>query len=260
MKIALDGKIALVTGGSTGIGRGIAESLAASGASVAIGYLSDRAPADATLAAIAAAGGRAIALKGDVADEAAVRAMFEQLDALLGPIDILVNCAGIDGRAALSWEAEPAAWKNVVAVNLFGSFHCAHQALARMTARRRGVVLNITSVHETIAWSGYSAYTASKAAVSMLTKTLAQESAPFGVRVLALAPGAIQTAINQAVWSDPAALPDLLQKIPLGRMGQVKEIADLVTVLVSDVGSYVTGTTVFADGGMTDYPDFAHGG
>jgi glucose 1-dehydrogenase len=260
MKIQLNGKIALVTGGSSGIGRGIAESLAACGASVAVGYLSDHAPADETVNAIKAAGGRAIALKGDVSDDAAVRAMFEQLDTSLGPIDILINCAGIDGKSVLSWEAEPAAWKNVVAVNLFGAFHCAHQALQRMTARRSGVVLNISSVHETIAWSGYSAYTASKAAVSMLTKTLAQESAPFGVRVLAVAPGAIKTTINQSVWSDPAALPDLLEKIPLARMGSVKEIADLVTVLVSDVGSYVTGTTVFADGGMTDYPDFAHGG
>jgi glucose 1-dehydrogenase len=260
MQIQLNGKIALVTGGSSGIGRGIAESLAACGASVAVAYLSDRAPADETVNAILAAGGRAIALKADVADEEAVHAMFEELDAALGPIDILINCAGIDGRSAQGWEAEPAAWKNVVSVNLFGAFHCARHALKRMTARRSGVVLNITSVHEAIAWSGYSAYTASKAAVSMLTKTLAQEGAPFGVRVLAVAPGAIKTAINQSVWSDPAALPDLLEKIPLGRMGQVSEIAGLVTVLVSDIGSYVTGTTVFADGGMTDYPDFCHGG
>lgn len=119
------------------------------------------------------------------------------------------------------------------------------------------MVLNISSAHETIAGSSYSAYSASKAAISMLTKTLAQESARFGVRVLAVAPGAIKTTINQAVWGDPSALPDLLEKIPLARMGSVKEIADLVAVLVSDVGSYVTGTTVFADGGMTDYPDFA---
>jgi NAD(P)-dependent dehydrogenase (short-subunit alcohol dehydrogenase family) len=260
MKIELNGKVALVTGGSSGIGRGISESLAACGASVAVGYLSDRAPADETVAAIVAAGGRAIAVKGDVADDAAVAAMFAQLDAELGPIDILVNCAGIDGKPMLSWEADPAAWKNVVAVNLFGAFHCAHYALKRMTERRTGVVLNISSVHETIAWSGYSAYSSSKAAISMLTKTLAQESARFGVRVLAVAPGAIKTTINQSVWGDPAALPDLLEKIPMARMGSVKEIADLCAVLVSDVGSYVTGTTVFADGGMTDYPDFAHGG
>lgn len=93
----------------------------------------------------------------------------------------------------------------------------------------------------------------------MMTKTMAQEAAPFGVRALALAPGAIQTDINRAVWSDPGQLKDLLGKIPLGRMGQVQDIAGLVTVLASDAGAYVTGTTVFVDGGMTDYPEFAHG-
>ncbi len=138
--------------------------------------------------------------------------------------------------------------------------HCARLALQAMTARRSGVILNISSVHETIAWSGYSAYTASKAAIAMMTKTMAQEAAPFGVRVLAVAPGAIQTEINKAVWSDPKQMPDLIDKIPLGRMGQVQEIAGMVTVLVSDVGAYVTGTSIFIDGGMTDYPSFAHGG
>jgi len=115
-------------------------------------------------------------------------------------------------------------------------------------------------MHEEIAWSGYSAYTASKAAVSMLTKTLAQEAAPRGVRVLAVAPGAIKTPINRSVWSDPKSLQDLLEKIPLNRIGELDEIARMVVVLVSDIASYVTGRTIFVDGGMTDNPDFAHGG
>jgi NAD(P)-dependent dehydrogenase (short-subunit alcohol dehydrogenase family) len=141
-----------------------------------------------------------------------------------------------------------------------GSFLCARQALKRMVAQRSGVILNMTSVHEKIAWSGYGAYSASKAALSMLTKTQAQEAAPFGVRVLALAPGAIKTSINRSVWSDPASLADLLTKIPLGRMGEVAEIARVAAFLVSDAASYLTGSTVYADGAMTDYPDFAHGG
>jgi NAD(P)-dependent dehydrogenase (short-subunit alcohol dehydrogenase family) len=145
-------------------------------------------------------------------------------------------------------------------VNLFGAFYCAREALMRMVPQKRGVVLSITSVHEKIAWSGYSAYTASKAAVGMLTKTLAQEAAPHGVRVLAVGPGAIKTAINRAVWSDPASLQDLLTKIPAGRLGDPDEIARMVVVLVSDAASYVTGRTVFVDGGMTDYPAFTHGG
>jgi len=115
-------------------------------------------------------------------------------------------------------------------------------------------------VHEVIAWSGYSAYTASKAGVSMLTQTLAQEAAPHGVRVLAVAPGAIRTPINKTVWSDPAGMKDLAQKIPLGRIGEPEEVARMVVVLLSDTASYVTGRTIFVDGGMTDYPSFARGG
>ena len=120
-------------------------------------------------------------------------------------IDILINNAGIDGDRALGWEADIAAWRKVIEVNLFGAFYCAREALKRMVPQKSGVVLSTSSVHEEIAWSGYSAYTASKAAVSMLTKTLAQEAAPHGVRVLAVGPGAIKTPINRSVWSDPRA-------------------------------------------------------
>lgn len=260
MHISLEGKIALVTGASGGIGEAIGRSLAASGAAVAFHYASHGDTAEASASAVLAAGGRACAVQADVGDGAAVAAMFAEVEQALGPLDILINCAGIDGKPAPSWEADAADWRKVIEVNLFGTFYCSQLALKAMVARRRGVILNVSSVHEVIAWSGYSAYAASKAAVAMLTKTLAQEAAPFGVRVLALAPGAIQTDINRAVWSDPAQREDLLGKIPLGRLGQVQDIAGMVTVLVSDVGNYVTGTTVFVDGGMTDYPEFAHGG
>lgn len=260
MQITLDGKVALVTGGSSGIGQAIARALAASGARVAINYIVHPEVADATVKGIADAGGSAIAVQADVSDPAAVHAMFDAVQRDLGPVDILINCAGIDGKQAVSWEADLDAWRKVIEVNLFGTMYCSRQALQGMIPRKSGVILNISSVHETIAWSGYGAYTSSKAAVAMLTKTMAQEAAPFGVRVLAVAPGAIQTDINKSVWSDPTQLRDLLDKIPLGRMGQVQDIGGLVTVLVSDVGAYVTGTTVFVDGGMTDYPSFAHGG
>ena len=186
--------------------------------------------------------------------------MFGHIDEAWGGIDILINNAGIDGAHALGWDTDIAAWRKVIEVNLFGTFYCAREALKRMVPQRGGVVLSTTSVHEEIAWSGYSAYTASKAAVSMLTKTLAQEAAPHGVRVLAVGPGAIKTPINRSVWSDPQSLQDLLEKIPLDRVGDPEDIARMVAVLVSDVASYVTGRTIFVDGGMTDYPDFAHGG
>jgi glucose 1-dehydrogenase len=260
MHISLDKKIALVTGGSGGIGQAIAEALAASGADVAITYSSHPEPAQATVKKIEDGGRKALAVEADVGDPAAVQALFDKVEQELGPVDILINCAGMDGKRAPSWEIDIADFKKVIDVNLYGTFYCSQLALKSMVARRTGVILNISSVHETIAWSGYSAYTASKAGVSMLTKTMAQEAAPFGVRVLSLAPGAIQTPINEDVWSDKEQLKDLLGKIPLGRMGQVADITGLVTVLASDVGAYVTGTTVFVDGGMTDYPEFAHGG
>jgi glucose 1-dehydrogenase len=123
-----------------------------------------------------------------------------------------------------------------------------------------GVVVNLSSVHETIPWSGYSAYASSKAGIAMLTKTLAQEAGPFGVRVVAVAPGAIETPINRDVWNDPKRRADLLEKIPLNRIGDPDEVAGLIVFLASDAARYVTGTSVFVDGGMTDYPGFAHGG
>lgn len=260
MEIRLTGKRALITGASSGIGKAIAEAAAAAGARVAINHRGQPEAAQDVVAQIRARAGDALAVAADVADPAQVARMFEDLDRAWGGVDILVNNAGIDGDRLLGWEARPDAWRRVVDVNLVGAYHCARAAMQRMVAQGSGVVLSITSVHEVIPWTGYSAYSASKAGVSMLTKTLAQEGAPRGVRVLALAPGAIQTAINQDVWGNPASLADLLTKIPMGRLGQTDEVARMAVVLVSDAASYVTGTTVFVDGGMTLYPEFSHGG
>jgi glucose 1-dehydrogenase len=253
----LKGRNVLVTGGSSGIGEAIVRGLAAAGARVAINFLGKPGAARQLARAL---GKKALVVQADISDPAAVQRMFRRLDRAWGPIDILVNNAGVDGQHALAWESDVTAWTKTVAVNLFGAYYCSREALRRMVPRRRGVIVNITSVHEEIAWSGYSAYTASKAAESMLTKTLAQEAAPFGIRVVSVAPGAIQTAINAAVWQDPAGLRDLEKKIPLGRMGQPAEIAAVVTFLASDAASYITGRTIVVDGGMTDYPDFASGG
>jgi NAD(P)-dependent dehydrogenase (short-subunit alcohol dehydrogenase family) len=260
MNIRLDGKRALVTGGNSGIGAAIALALAQAGAKVAINYVSHPELAQDVVNRIQTAQGEARSFRADVSQPDAVSDMFAGLDEAWGGIDILVNNAGIDGRRALAWEAGLADWKRVIEVNLLGAFDCARQALKRMAPQRSGVILSITSVHEIIAWSGYSAYAASKAGLSMMTRTLAQEAAPYGVRVLALAPGAIKTPINQAVWSDPEGLKDLLTKIPLNRIGTTEEVARMAVVLVSEAASYVTGRTLFVDGGMTDYPSFAHGG
>jgi NAD(P)-dependent dehydrogenase (short-subunit alcohol dehydrogenase family) len=199
-------------------------------------------------------------LTGDVRDDANVEAIFSAIDDEWGGLDILVNNAGIDGARAVGWEADPAGWGNVVDVNLKGAFLCARQALKRMTRQGAGVIVNVSSVHELIAWSGYSAYTASKAGLSMMSKSLAQEAAPFGVRVLCIAPGAIRTPINRAVWEDPDGYRDLLTKIPLGRIGEPDDVANMAVVLASSLARYVTGTTLFVDGGMTTYPSFAQGG
>jgi NAD(P)-dependent dehydrogenase (short-subunit alcohol dehydrogenase family) len=260
MEIRLDRQRILVTGANSGLGAAIARELAASGARVAVNYLVHPEATEALLAELRAGGAQALGLQADVSDAAQVTAMYAQLDRQWGGIDALVNNAGIDGAQAHAWEADPAAWERVLRVNLYGSFLCARGALQRMVPQRSGVILNMSSVHERIAWSGFSAYTASKAGLGMLTQTLAQEAAPFGIRVLALAPGAIKTPINQNVWSNPDTLRDLLTKIPLGRMGEPEEIARVATFLVSGMASYMTGSTVYCDGAMSDYPEFAHGG
>ena len=260
MEISLQGRRALVTGGNTGIGASVARALAAAGARVAVNHVVDPEAAAAVVADIRHLGGEAWAFEADVSDARQVAAMFEAVDRRWDGIDVLVNNAGVDGARAVAWEADPAEWLRVIRIDLLGPFHCAREALRRMVPRKSGVVLNLTSVHERIAWSGYSAYTAAKAGLSMMTRTLAQEAAPFGVRVVALAPGAIRTPINRAVWSDPAGLSDLVAKIPLGRMGEPEEIARVAAFLVSDAASYLTGSTVFVDGAMTDDPEFARGG
>jgi glucose 1-dehydrogenase len=260
MELNLRDKRVLVTGANGGLGAALADAFAAEGARVAINHRAHPEAAERMVAAFKAKGADALAVAADIADEDAVEAMFARLDEAWGGIDILVNNAGIDGASAKAWEIEIVDWTKVIEVNLKGAFLCARQALKRMVKQRSGVILNTSSVHEVIAWSGYSAYAASKAGLSMLAKTLAQEAAPYGVRVLSIAPGAIRTAINESVWSDPEGLKDLLTKIPLGRMGTPQDVAGMAVVLASDVGGYVTGTTVFVDGGMSDYPEFAHGG
>ncbi|WP_417310419.1 3-oxoacyl-ACP reductase FabG [Devosia sp.] len=260
LSIDLSGKRALVTGANSGIGEAVALMLAEAGADVVVNFVAHKEAADDVVAKIAAKGRRAFAYEADISAPDQVAAMFDKMTTEWGGIDILVNNAGIDGKSSPAWSADFKSWKQVIDINLCGTFLCCQQALSRMTAQKAGAIVNMSSVHETIPWSGYSAYTASKAGISMLTKTLAQEAAPHGVRVLAVAPGAIKTTINQNVWGDPDGLADLDQKIPMGRMGEPEEIAHVVAVMASGFGSYVTGTTVFVDGGMLDYADFAHGG
>lgn len=259
--IDLKGRKALITGGESGLGAATAKSLAQAGADVAITYLKTPEAAEKVAATARAYKVRAEAvLLADVANLSDVAALFQWMDQDFGGVDILVNNAGIDGPRALAADSDPAEWRRVLEVDLIGAYYCAQAAASRMRKKGRGVIVNTTSVHEFIPWSGYSAYTSAKAGLSMFTKTLAQEVAADGVRVIAIAPGAIKTPINAAVWEDPKGLADLDAKIPMGRIGEPDEIGHVIAFLCSDLAGYITGITVAIDGGMLLYPDFRHGG
>lgn len=197
---------------------------------------------------------------GDISDMHQVDAMFRRADQELGGLDILVNNAGTDGPRALCAESDIAAWRQVVEIDLFGAYYCAHSAVQRMGKQGRGVIINTSSVHEFIPWAGYSAYTSAKAGLSMFSKTLAQEVAATGIRVIAVAPGAIKTPINADVWQAPRGLADLDEKIPMGRIGEPDEIGHAIAFLCSNLASYITGITIAVDGGMLPYPDLRQGG
>jgi NAD(P)-dependent dehydrogenase (short-subunit alcohol dehydrogenase family) len=260
MDIRLDGKRVLVTGGNSGIGEAMALAFADAGANVAINYVTNEPAATKLVQTIEAKGRKALALKANVADEKEVARMFGEVDAAWGGIDVLLDNAGIDGKRMLSFDAAESDISRVVDVNLVGAFYCAREALKRMVKQKSGVVLFTSSVHQRIAWSGHAAYVATKAAVEAMMKTMAQEAGPYGVRVLSVAPGAVATPINKGVLDNKAWQADLMNKVPLKRIGQPEDVASVALFLASDQAGYVTATTVFVDGGMTDYPAFATGG
>jgi NAD(P)-dependent dehydrogenase (short-subunit alcohol dehydrogenase family) len=260
MDLKLTGKRVLVTGGNSGLGAAMVRAFAAEHARVAINYVVHPEQTAQLAGQLRVGGSEVLELAADVTQASDVAAMFQKIDGAWGGLDVLVNNAGIDGTRAMAWEADTAAWNRVLQINLVGAFLCAREALKRMVPQRSGVIINTSSVHELIAWSGYSAYAASKAGVSMMSKTLAQEAGPYGVRVLCIAPGAIRTPINATVWQDAAGQQDLISKIAIGRVGEPEDVAGMAVVLASDVAGYVTGSSVLVDGGMTDYPAFSHGG
>src|ERR1700686_2445507 len=246
MDLKLSGKRVLVTGGNSGLGAAMVRAFAAEHARVAINYVVHPEQTAQFADQLRAGGTDVLALEADVSRADAVASMFQKIDAAWGGLDVLVNNAGIDGQRAMSWEADAAAWSRVLQINLAGAFLCAREALKRMVLQRSGVIINTSSVHEVIAWSGYSAYTASKAGLSMMSKTLAQEAGGYGVRVLCIAPGAIRTPINAAVWQDAAGQQDLISKIAIGRVGEPEDVAGKAVVLAFHVGSYEGGTRVFS--------------
>jgi glucose 1-dehydrogenase len=262
----LEGQFALVTGGSSGIGAEVCRAFARAGASVAINYRSQKEEAEALAREIRGDGAQVLVLGADVAREAEVAAMFERVVREFGRVDIVVANAGIQKDAAAE-EMPLEAWDQVIQVNLTGQFLCAREAVRRFTAqspsprsKAAGKILCMSSVHELIPWSGHVNYAASKAGVMMMMKTLAQEVAGRHIRVNAIAPGAIRTPINEEAWSTPEAQERLLKLIPYGRVGLPEDIARAAVWLASDESDYVTGTTLFVDGGMSLYPGFIGNG
>jgi glucose 1-dehydrogenase len=253
----LSGRRAIVTGASSGIGRATAERLGREGASVCVNYYSERerADAEAVVAAVEQAGGRALAFAADVGDEGQVVALVARASEELGGLDLLVNNAGIEKQVPLL-ELSLDDWNAVLRTNLTGAFLCLREAGKAMAQNGRGVVVNMSSVHEFIPWPGFAHYCASKGGMKLLMETAARELAAKGVRVVNVAPGAIVTPINEFVLDDPEAKHAVESEIPLGRMGKPEEIAAAVAWLASDEAGYVTGTTVVVDGGMSLYPKF----
>jgi glucose 1-dehydrogenase len=261
------GQKALVTGASSGIGRAIALSLGDAGADVVINYVSDEDKAEALAEEIRGKGSQALALRADVSDEAQVHAMFGSMLKELGTIDILVNNAGLQQDAPFH-ELTLAQWNKVLAVNLTGQFLCAREAVREFMRRgvrpevscSAGKILCVSSVHEVIPWAGHVNYAASKGGVMLMMKSLAQEVAPYRIRVNSICPGAIRTPINMEAWDTPAAYNELMKLIPYKRIGEPDEIGRAAVWLASDYADYVHGISLFVDGGMTLYPGFETGG
>lgn len=263
----LEGQRALVTGANSGIGEAIARGLAEAGAAVVVNYVSGDDRAQAVVEEIAAAGGRAVAIRADVSDEGEVQAMFRQATETFGSIDILVNNAGLQADAPLH-EMSLSQWQRVIGVNLTGQFLCAREAIREFLRRgpvpelscSLGKIVCLSSVHDVIPWAGHANYAASKGGVSMFMKTLAQEYAGRKIRINAISPGAIKTPINTSAWATMEAEAALLKLIPYYRVGETRDIARAAVWLASDHSDYVTGATLYVDGGMTLYPEFREGG
>jgi glucose 1-dehydrogenase len=263
----LEGQKCLVTGANSGIGEAVAIALGRAGADVAVNYVSVPEAAEQVAETIRSFGVKALAVHADVSQEDEVQAMFARMIEEFGTVDVLVANAGLQRDAPFE-QMTLQQWNTVIGVNLTGQFLCAREAVREF--KRRGVVPEVScaagkivcmsSVHDTIPWAGHVNYAASKGGVMLMMKSIAQEVAPYRIRVNAISPGAIRTPINTAAWATPEAYADLMRLVPYKRIGEPEDIARAAVWLASDEADYVTGAMLYVDGGMTLYPGFATGG
>lgn len=257
----------LITGASSGIGQGIAIAFGQQGANVIVNYHSDEEGANFTLDQIIKGGGKGFTYQADVGNEAEVVKMFNKATTEYGGLDVLINNAGIQKDSEFS-SMTLEQWKKVINTNLTGQFLCAREAIQAFQAKKQGSpegkaignIIFISSVHDVIPWAGHVNYASSKGGILMLMKSLALEVAPKKIRVNGISPGAIATDINDDVWKDEEKKKELLKLIPYKRIGLPEDIAKVAVWLASPESDYITGTTIYADGGMTLYPGFVDNG
>lgn len=246
----LVGRVAIVTGAGTGIGQGIAKRLGCEGAKVIVDYVGDPAGASETRSAIEKCGGEGAIVSADVTRSDDIRALVDTAWEKFGLADILVNNAGVEHKSDF-WSTQESEYDKVMAVNLRGPFFLTQLFVQRLReAKKPGRIVNISSVHEDMAFPGFATYCCSKGGLRMLMRNLAVELGPLGITVNNVAPGAIVTPINTALLNDKAKLNDLLEKIPLGRLGTPEDVAGIVAFLASKDADYVTGATFVVDGGL----------
>jgi glucose 1-dehydrogenase len=264
---SLKGQTALVTGANSGIGRAIATALGSAGANVVVNYVAREDAARETLEEVQQCGARGLAIAADVSNEQQVRDMFERTLGEFGSLDILVNNAGLQKDAPFH-EMTTEQWDTVMNVNLRGQFLCTREAvrvfmkqgIRKQVSCSAGKVICISSVHDVIPWAGHVNYAASKGGVMLMMKSVAQEVAPLGIRVNSICPGAVRTPINTEAWSTPDAYNSLMRLIPYKRIGEPLELGRAAVWLASDDSDYITGASLYVDGGMTLYPGFETGG
>ena len=269
--LKLKDQVAIVTGSSSGIGKACAVHLATLGAKVVVNYSSNLEDGQKTVEEIEKLGGIAILVKADVSNEDEVQSMFNKTISEFGKLDILVSNAGLQKDSSFL-DMTLAQWQKVIDVNLTGQFLCCRAAARQFVSQEKsrteadhselsiGKIVLMSSVHDIIPWAGHVNYAASKGGIMMFMKSISQELAPHKIRVNSVSPGAIKTTINKEVWSDPEKYKGLLQLIPYKRIGTPQDVAKAVAFLVSDDSDYVNGETLYIDGGMTLYPEFADNG